>query len=63
MTPIYAFECPTCEVKRDEIMSISEYERHEPLPCPVCSEPMVRVIETTHGRVIGFNAQNGYSYG
>lgn len=61
--PIFDYVCKTCGERKNEIMSIKEYEA-APLPtCPTCGEVMEREIGTTHGRVIGFNAQNGYSHG
>lgn len=35
--PSYDYACETCETRFSKIRRISE--RHDPLPCPTCTEP------------------------
>jgi putative FmdB family regulatory protein len=61
--PIYLYACPKCDEKKEEITSLSEYDPSYRPICPTCQENMEREIAASPGKVYGYSANNGYSWG
>jgi putative FmdB family regulatory protein len=63
MSPQYDYACPKCDTKKTEILSLSEYDPSFQPICPECHESMEREIAASPGKVYGYSADNGYSWG
>lgn len=55
--PIYEFKCPACGALKEQILPLGT----NTLVCPSCGQAMDKLISAPAFKVMGFNAQTGYS--